>query len=109
MNAGSHTGGFGRRTPGAGATGGGLGGLHGGADPNAHESVRNESGIGRFIGVFALVMLVIGLGGGFTVRAEEKETDADVDNLVVPVDVRWPQDGRIATACHLHSTFHRPD
>ncbi len=42
-----------------------------------HQEVRNESGIGRFIGVFALLMLVIGLGGGFTVKADEKDVDDD--------------------------------
>jgi hypothetical protein len=60
------TGGFGRRSPQTG-----FGGLDGG-DPNMRDEVRHESGLGRFIGVLALVMLVIGLGGGFTVRAEEK-------------------------------------
>jgi hypothetical protein len=109
MNAGSHTGGFGRRTPGAGGAGGGFGGLHGGGDPNPHDEIRNDSGIGRFIGVFALVMLVIGLGGGFTVRAEEKEKNAEDGPVVDPIDVWRLTDGRIAAARHSRQVVQRPD
>lgn len=90
MGAGPGTGGFGRRAPGAGGPyqgggpwdvgGGGAsgsGGFGGGADPEASEEVRAESGVLRFVGVFMLVMAVVGLGGGFTVRAEERAGGAD--------------------------------
>ena len=50
--------------------GGGAGG--GGLDQDGGEEIRKDSGVMRFFGVFALLITVIGLGGGFTARAEEK-------------------------------------
>lgn len=84
MHAGRATGGFGRRGEGGpydgggvgwgpAAGGGGSGGFGAGTDPNASKEVRSESGVLRFVGVFLLVMTVVGLGGGFTVRAEERD------------------------------------
>jgi hypothetical protein len=34
-----------------------------------HDEIKNESGLARFIGVVALLIFVIGLGGGFTAQA----------------------------------------
>ncbi len=48
-------------------------------DPEADESVRNESGLGRFAGVLIVLMVIIGLGGGFTVRADDGREDGEDD------------------------------
>ncbi|KAJ9120671.1 hypothetical protein QFC22_002602 [Naganishia vaughanmartiniae] len=42
-----------------------------------HDEIKNESGLARFIGVMALLIFVIGLGGGFTAQAAS-EVDWDV-------------------------------
>lgn len=34
-----------------------------------HEAIKNESGLGRFVGVVAVLLIVIGLGGGFHAQA----------------------------------------
>jgi len=42
------------------------------------EEIRKDSGVMRFFGVFALLMTVIGLGGGFNARADEKTEEEKI-------------------------------
>lgn len=37
-----------------------------------HEAIKNESGLGRFVGVVAVLLIVIGLGGGFHAQAAQQ-------------------------------------
>ncbi|GHJ84410.1 hypothetical protein NliqN6_0812 [Naganishia liquefaciens] len=37
-----------------------------------HEEIKNDSGLGRFVGVVAVLLIVIGLGGGFHAQAAHR-------------------------------------
>ncbi|KAJ9112316.1 hypothetical protein QFC19_000735 [Naganishia cerealis] len=55
------------------------------------EQIKNESGLARFVGILAILILVIGLGGGFTAQAAQ-----EVDWNVEPsrAEIRASQDSQ---------------
>ena len=67
------------------------GGGGGGLDQDGGEEIRKDSGVMRFFGVFALLITVIGLGGGFTARAEEKTREEKMRNAERRL-MAWPGD-----------------
>ncbi|KAG7528855.1 hypothetical protein FFLO_05888 [Filobasidium floriforme] len=63
---------FGGRSPGSGSSSTQGGGGGGGLGDDGGEEIRKDSGVLRFFGVLAMLMTVIGLGGGFNARADER-------------------------------------
>ena len=57
---------------------GASGGSGSGLGDDGGEEIRKDSGVMRFFGVFALLMTVIGLGGGFNARADEKTEEEKI-------------------------------
>lgn len=52
-----------------------------------HEEIKNDSGLGRFVGVVTVLLIVIGLGGGFHAQAAHR-VDWDVTSAYIKMDRR---------------------
>lgn len=50
-----------------------------------HEAIKNENGLGRFVGVVAVLLIVIGLGGGFHAQAAH-QVDWDLQSRSIAVE-----------------------
>jgi hypothetical protein len=51
------------------------------------EEIKNDSGLGRFIGVVAVLLIIIGFGGGFQAQAAQR-VDWNLTSADVQVDKR---------------------
>lgn len=54
-----------------------------------HDEIKNDSGLGRFVGVVTVLLIVIGLGGGFHAQADHR-VDWDLSSAKREVNMREP-------------------
>lgn len=59
-----------------------------------HEEIKNESGLGRFVGVVAVLLVVIGLGGGFHAQAAQ-QVDWDVPSGIITIENEAGQKSKV--------------